>query len=68
MKTKKFSATTKIEDAVPNSDLILLSLPTPIDENNVPDYSALRTVASKLSDILSPNSLVIVESTVLNAE
>ena len=64
LKTKKFSATTKIEDAVPNSDLILLSLPTPIDENNVPDYSALRTVSSKLSDILSPNSLVIVESTV----
>ena len=64
LKTKKFSATTKIEDAVSNSDLILLSLPTPMDENNVPDYSALRTVASKLSDILSPNSLVIVESTV----
>jgi len=64
LKTKKFSATTKIEDTVPNSDLILLSLPTPMDENNIPDYSALRTVASKLSDILSPNSLVIVESTV----
>ncbi len=32
LKTKKFSATTKIEDAVPNSDLILLSLPTPMDE------------------------------------
>ena len=64
LKTKKFSATTKIEDVVPNSDLILLSLPTPMDENNIPDYSALRTVSSKLSDILSPNSLVIVESTV----
>ena len=63
-KTKKFIATTKIEDAVPNSDLILLSLPTPMDENNVPDYSALRSVASKLSNILSPNSLVIVESTI----
>ena len=64
LKTKKFSATTKIEDAVSNSDLILLSLPTPMDKNNIPDYSALRTVSSKLSDILSPNSLVIVESTV----
>ena len=61
---KKFSATTKIEDAVPNSDLILLSLPTPMDENNIPDYSALRSVATKLSKILSPNSLVIVESTI----
>jgi len=61
---KKFSTTTKIEDAVPNSDLILLSLPTPMDENNIPDYSALRSVATKLSKILSPNSLVIVESTI----
>ena len=25
----------------PNSDVIVLSLPTPMDENNVPDYSAL---------------------------
>ncbi len=64
IKNKKFSATTNIENAVPNSDLIVLSLPTPMDENNVPDYSALKTVASKLSDILSPNSLVIVESTI----
>ena len=64
LKNKIFSATTNIEDAVPSSDLILLSLPTPMDENNIPDYSALRTVASKLSDILSPNSLVIVESTI----
>jgi len=64
IKNKKFSATTKIEDAVSNSDLVLLSLPTPMDENNIPDYSALRNVGSQLSDILSPNSLVIVESTI----
>ena len=64
IKNKMFSATTKIEDAISNSDLILLSLPTPMDENNVPDYSALRDSASKLSKFLSPNSLIIVESTV----
>jgi nucleotide sugar dehydrogenase len=64
IKNKKFTATTKISDAVSNSDLILLSLPTPMDENNIPDYSALRNVGSQLSDILSPNSLVIVESTI----
>ena len=64
IKNKKFSATTNIEEVVPNSDLILLSLPTPMDENNIPDYSALRNVATKLSEILSPNSLVIVESTI----
>ena len=64
IKNKMFSATTKIEDAIPNSDLILLSLPTPMDKNNIPDYSALTDSASKLSNFLSPNSLVIVESTV----
>ena len=64
IKNKKFTATTKIEDAVTNSDLILLSLPTPMDENNIPDYSALRNVGSQLSDILLDNSLVIVESTI----
>ena len=64
IKNKKFSATTNIEEVVSNSDLILLSLPTPMDENNIPDYSALRNVATKLSEILSPNSLVIVESTI----
>ena len=64
IKNEMFSVTTKIEDAVPNSDLVLLSLPTPMDENNVPDYSSLRNAASKLSEILSPDSLVIVESTI----
>jgi len=64
IKNKMFSATTKIEDAIPNSDLILLSLPTPMDKNNVPDYSALTDSASKLSKFLSPNSLIIVESTI----
>lgn len=63
-KKKLFSATTKIEDAVSNSDLIILSLPTPMDENNIPDYSALTNVGTTLSEILSPNSLVIVESTI----
>jgi nucleotide sugar dehydrogenase len=64
LENQKFTATTNIADAVPESDLILLSLPTPMDKNNIPDYSALTKVASQLSDILSPNSLVIVESTI----
>ena len=64
IKNKTFSATTKIEEGITKSNLILLSLPTPMDENNVPDYSALANVAKQLSQLLQPNSLVIVESTV----
>ena len=64
IKNKTFSATTKIEEGITESNLILLSLPTPMDENNIPDYSALANVAKQLSQLLQPNSLVIVESTV----
>ncbi len=64
IKNKTFSATTNIEEGITKSNLILLSLPTPMDENNIPDYSALANVAKQLSQLLQPNSLVIVESTV----
>ena len=61
---QKFNATTKIEDIVPKSDVVILSLPTPMDKNNVPDYSALLSVGKQLGKLLSNDTLVIVESTV----
>jgi nucleotide sugar dehydrogenase len=61
---KTFHASTKIEDIVPNSNVILLSLPTPMNNENVPDYSALKSVAKQLGDLLEFNSLVVVESTI----
>jgi len=61
---EKFSATTKIEEIVPKSDVILLSLPTPMDQNNIPDYSIIRDVGKKLHDLVSPNSVIIMESTI----
>ena len=64
IENQKFTATTRIKDAVPNSQIILLSLPTPMDENNTPDYSALRIVARQLKDLVSPGSIIIVESTI----
>ena len=64
IKSKKFRATTKIEEAIPTSDVVLLSLPTPLDKNNVPDYSALKSVGKKLSELIQPGSLIVVESTI----
>ena len=64
IKNKKLNATTRIEDAIPNSDIILLSLPTPMDKNNIPDYTALKSVGKQLGELLEPNSLVVVESTI----
>ncbi|EPA05158.1 nucleotide sugar dehydrogenase [Candidatus Nitrosarchaeum limnium] len=64
LKEKKFSATTKIQDAVPQSNVIVLSLPTPMDKQNVPNYDALRSVGRQLHEFLSSGSIVIVESTI----
>ena len=64
IKNEKFSATTDINKAISQSDLILLSLPTPMNEKNIPDYSALESVCKQLGDILQPNSLIVVESTI----
>ena len=63
-KNGNFLATTDINEAISKSNLILLSLPTPMDENNIPTYSALESVGNQLSQILQPNSLVVVESTI----
>jgi len=64
IKEKKFIATTNIEESITKADIILLSLPTPMDLNNVPDYSALRSVCKQISDHLPEGSLIIVESTI----
>ena len=63
-KNKNFSATTNINEAISKSNLILLSLPTPMDEKNIPSYSALESVGKQLSRILQPISLIVVESTI----
>ena len=64
IENKKFRAETNIEKVVPNCDIILLSLPTPMNNQNVPDYTALLTVGKNLNGLLSNGQIVIVESTV----
>lgn len=61
---KRFSATDDLALGVNSSHVVVLSLPTPMNENNIPDYSALKTVAKNLHDIMEPGKLIIIESTV----
>ena len=61
---KKFFATSNFSDGVNSSDVIILSLPTPMDENNIPDYSTLLSVAHQLQEEMDDGKLIIVESTV----
>jgi len=64
MHQRKLVATTDIAKAVPECDIILLSLPTPMDDQNIPDYTALLSVGKSLNKVLSNGQIVIVESTV----
>ena len=64
IESKKFRAETNIEKVLPNCDVILLSLPTPMNNQNIPDYTALLTVGKNLNSLLSNGQIVIVESTV----
>jgi len=61
---KKFSATTNITEAIPKCDVVILSLPTPMNNQNIPDYTALLTIGKSLNGLLSNGQIVIVESTV----
>ena len=64
IKNKKFRAESDITQVIPNCDIVLLSLPTPMNNQNVPDYTALLTVGKSLNQLLSNGQIVIVESTV----
>ena len=61
---KKFFATTDLQMAVSKSDVIVLSLPTPMDQNNIPNYNALKIVANDLSKFITSGKLIIIESTI----
>ncbi|MDI1496061.1 MAG: UDP-glucose/GDP-mannose dehydrogenase [Cenarchaeum symbiont of Oopsacas minuta] len=64
MNKKLLTVTTNTQDAISKSDILLLSLPTPMDDSNIPNYEALKKVGKDLNKYLSLDSIVIVESTV----
>ncbi|MDX1665166.1 MAG: nucleotide sugar dehydrogenase [Candidatus Promineifilaceae bacterium] len=45
-------------------DVILIAVETPVDEQQVPRYQALRAVLADLAPVLKAGALVIVESTI----
>jgi len=59
----KYSCTTDFT-AVANCEIIVICVPTPLDELRKPDFSYLLNAVSSISEHLSDNALVILESTV----
>jgi len=58
-----FSATTYYEK-LRDVDIILIDVETPVDENHVPQYVALRSACESLGQVLKEGALVIIESTI----
>lgn len=56
-------ATSSYQD-LQDRDVILIDVETPVDENHVPRYEALRSVLQQLGPVLKHGTLVIVESTI----
>ena len=49
---------------IKDSTIVLICVPTPLDDNRKPDLSYVTNAISEVSKYLSPGSLVILESTV----
>lgn len=59
----KLRATTDYED-LRDRDIVLIDVETPVDENHVPRYFALRSALLSLGPVLQKGALVIIESTI----
>jgi len=63
-KSGNLRATDDLLFAVEKADVVIVCVPTPVDESKVPDYSAVKITCGQIARALRKNSLVIVESTV----
>ena len=60
---KKLNITSEITDTK-NSDIFIISVPTPVTPNNVPDLSLVKNATIGISPMIKKGSIVVYESTV----
>jgi UDP-N-acetyl-D-mannosaminuronic acid dehydrogenase len=58
-----FDATTSY-GALADADIVLIDVETPIDDDHIPQYVALRSACQSLGQVMKDGVLVIVESTI----
>ena len=59
----KIKAYAKMSEAVPQSDIAIVCVPTPLKKDKDPDLSFLKSVAKSLAGQVSDYKLIVVEST-----
>ncbi len=60
----RLKATTNPKDAIPNSDIVIVVVDTPIDEKKRPDYSNLESACREIGSNMKSGTLFIFQSTV----
>lgn len=60
----RIDSTTDNHVAVREADIIVVTVPTPIDENKQPNFTALKSVTGDIAASANGEELIIVESTV----
>ncbi|WP_294071809.1 nucleotide sugar dehydrogenase [Sphingomonas sp.] len=63
LKAGRFRLTDEAADLA-SSEILIVTVPTPIDEANRPDFTALLTACEIIGPYLSPGKIVVFESTV----
>ena len=63
LKKRKINFTNSI-DLIKNSNLFIITVPTPINKKKQPDLTHLKDVCNKLSKIIKKKDIIIFESTV----
>ncbi len=59
----KFQATTDYGQLAA-ADVILIAVDTPVDQSHTPQYLALKSACASLGQVLTPDTLVVIESTI----
>ncbi len=64
VENNKFKATTDYKKAIKESNIIIVIVPTPIDENKKSDLNAVVSACEMISSELKKDDIIIIESTV----
>ena len=62
-KAKRLSVTASI-DSIKNHNIYIITVPTPVNEDNLPDLTLLKKACKLVSKIMAKDSIIIFESTV----
>jgi len=61
---KKIKIDDNFKEAIKNSPIIIVCVPTPVDDNNLPNLEPLKNACKEISKNLQKDTLVIIESTI----